>query len=314
MARGHPALGCVSFVHHVCPQILALLGHNGAGKTTTLNVITGLFKASAGTVEVFGVDVNKDVQALQRVMGVCPQVCCGACCRCRGSGRHRVHGVNAARPLVRSLVRDATPAHVCPHQGPCPIRLQECQHSSSRFCCLLSQGVGSAQEVEAEARRLLKEVGLDHVPDAPVSTFSGGMKRRCSIAIACIGDVKVLLLDEPVRLALSVCVCCLVCHCGAHTHAPCGFMRRCLTDDWSRSSQQARWCGSCAVPSTSRRQLTLLHCGSACVTAWRLIQRLKKGRAIILTTHQVCAVWHGCIQQQALPLTIAVVCGTDGGG
>ena len=259
-------------------------------------------------------DVNKDVQALQRVMGVCPQVCCGACCRCRGSGRHRVHGVNAARPLVRSLVRDATPAHVCPHQGPCPIRLQECQHSSSRFCCLLSQGVGSAQEVEAEARRLLKEVGLDHVPDAPVSTFSGGMKRRCSIAIACIGDVKVLLLDEPVRLALSVCVCCLVCHCGAHTHAPCGFMRRCLTDDWSRSSQQARWCGSCAVPSTSRRQLTLLHCGSACVTAWRLIQRLKKGRAIILTTHQVCAVWHGCIQQQALPLTIAVVCGTDGGG
>ena len=214
MARGHPALGCVSFVHHVCPQILALLGHNGAGKTTTLNVITGLFKASAGTVEVFGVDVNKDVQALQRVMGVCPQVCCGACCRCRGSGRHRVHGVNAARPLVRSLVRDATPAHVCPHQGPCPIRLQECQHSSSRFCCLLSQGVGSAQEVEAEARRLLKEVGLDHVPDAPVSTFSGGMKRRCSIAIACIGDVKVLLLDEPVRLPLSVCACCLSLRCS----------------------------------------------------------------------------------------------------
>ena len=45
--------------------------------------------------------------------------------------------------------------------------------------------------MEREAKRLLAEVGLDHVPDAPVSTFSGGMKRRCSIAIACIGDVKV---------------------------------------------------------------------------------------------------------------------------
>jgi len=65
------------------------------------------------------------------------------------------------------------------------------------------KGVGSKEEVTTEVERLLKEVGLDHVGDAPVSTFSGGMKRRCSIAVACIGDVKVLLLDEPTTGALS---------------------------------------------------------------------------------------------------------------
>jgi ABC-type multidrug transport system ATPase subunit len=28
-------------------------------------------------------------------------------------------------------------------------------------------------------------------------TFSGGMKRRLSVAIACIGDPRVVFMDEP---------------------------------------------------------------------------------------------------------------------
>ena len=30
-----------------------------------------------------------------------------------------------------------------------------------------------------------------------VGTFSGGMKRRLSVAISCIGDPKVIIMDEP---------------------------------------------------------------------------------------------------------------------
>ena len=38
-------------------QIFALLGHNGAGKTTTISMLTGLLEPTAGTAEVFGLDI-----------------------------------------------------------------------------------------------------------------------------------------------------------------------------------------------------------------------------------------------------------------
>jgi len=43
----------------------------------------------------------------------------------------------------------------------------------------------------------LKDVGLFHVKNAHVSTFSGGMKRRMSLAISAIGNPKIIILDEP---------------------------------------------------------------------------------------------------------------------
>lgn len=43
----------------------------------------------------------------------------------------------------------------------------------------------------------LKEVQLSHVKKAVVSTFSGGMKRRLSLAIASLGDPTIIYLDEP---------------------------------------------------------------------------------------------------------------------
>jgi hypothetical protein len=39
-------------------QILCLLGHNGAGKTTTISILTGMLKADAGTMSVFGLDLR----------------------------------------------------------------------------------------------------------------------------------------------------------------------------------------------------------------------------------------------------------------
>jgi ATP-binding cassette subfamily A (ABC1) protein 3 len=42
-------------------QIFALLGHNGAGKTSTINMITGLYPATAGTVKVFDMDIHENL-------------------------------------------------------------------------------------------------------------------------------------------------------------------------------------------------------------------------------------------------------------
>jgi len=54
-------------------QIFALLGHNGAGKTTTISVLTGLFGATSGRAEAFGIDLLNDQDEARKIMGVCPQ-------------------------------------------------------------------------------------------------------------------------------------------------------------------------------------------------------------------------------------------------
>lgn len=47
------------------------------------------------------------------------------------------------------------------------------------------------------ADALLKELGLEEAAERPVRTFSGGMKRRLSLARALLAPGDLLLLDEP---------------------------------------------------------------------------------------------------------------------
>lgn len=53
----------------------------------------------------------------------------------------------------------------------------------------------SAQVVE----KSLAEVRLKEAGKVRAGSYSGGMKRRLSVAIALIGDPKLVVLDEPVR-------------------------------------------------------------------------------------------------------------------
>lgn len=54
-------------------EIFGLLGPNGAGKTTIISTITTLEKPTSGTVQVFGVDVQKDPLFTKRQIGVVHQ-------------------------------------------------------------------------------------------------------------------------------------------------------------------------------------------------------------------------------------------------
>jgi ABC-2 type transport system ATP-binding protein len=54
-------------------DFFALLGPNGAGKSTTIGVITSLVNKSAGTVKVFGYDIDKELEKAKSFLGLVPQ-------------------------------------------------------------------------------------------------------------------------------------------------------------------------------------------------------------------------------------------------
>jgi ABC-type multidrug transport system ATPase subunit len=53
------------------------------------------------------------------------------------------------------------------------------------------------EQAAEEADEKLNKVKLSHVRDKLVGTFSGGMKRRLSVAISGVGDPRIIILDEP---------------------------------------------------------------------------------------------------------------------
>jgi ABC-type multidrug transport system ATPase subunit len=52
-------------------------------------------------------------------------------------------------------------------------------------------------EIEGQSDELLKTVNLYDVKHAQVESFSGGMKRRLSVAISAIGNPRIIFFDEP---------------------------------------------------------------------------------------------------------------------
>ncbi len=54
-------------------ECFCLLGPNGAGKTTTLKILTGLLKADAGEVLVFGSSIMTHIRRLKGKIGIIPQ-------------------------------------------------------------------------------------------------------------------------------------------------------------------------------------------------------------------------------------------------
>ena len=54
-------------------DFFALLGPNGAGKTTAIGIVTSLVNKTSGRIEVFGHDLEKDLNAAKSCIAVVPQ-------------------------------------------------------------------------------------------------------------------------------------------------------------------------------------------------------------------------------------------------
>jgi ABC-2 type transport system ATP-binding protein len=103
------ALAAVSLA--VAPgEFVALLGPNGAGKTTLFQLLTGLFVADSGSVEVLGADMRRDpVRALAQLGVVFQQPALDLNLSVQASLRFHadLHGLPAgvARPRIAALLQ-----------------------------------------------------------------------------------------------------------------------------------------------------------------------------------------------------------------
>lgn len=106
-----------------------------------------------------------------------------------------------------------------------------------------------AEDIEKEVEKRLREVSLLGRRDYRVQTFSGGMKRRLSLAVSLTGDPEIVYL---VRQAQQ-------CATYTHTHPPA------LTQDEPTTG----------MDPVSRREV------------WDLLEAQKRKRLVLLTTHSM---------------------------
>jgi peptide/nickel transport system ATP-binding protein len=149
-------------------QTLAIVGESGCGKTTLARVLSGLQTATAGTIELDGVEV----------------------------GRVPIHARPAALKRKLQMVfqnPDSTlnPSHTVGYAiGRALRRLRR----------------PPAAEAGREVARLLEVVKLSpELAERKPHQLSGGQKQRVAIARALAGDPEVIVADEPVS-ALDVSV------------------------------------------------------------------------------------------------------------
>jgi branched-chain amino acid transport system permease protein len=147
-------------------EIVALIGPNGAGKSTTFNLITGVLRASGGTLSVLGRNIHNAPP--QEIVGL---------------GVSRTFQHVKLVPDMTVLENVAIGAHQRGHAGPLA--------SMFRF--------DRADEASllAEAARQIERVGLADQIDQPAGSLSLGQQRIVEIARALCADPMLLLLDEP---------------------------------------------------------------------------------------------------------------------
>ncbi|HAP48547.1 MAG TPA: ABC transporter [Afipia sp.] len=140
-------------------SVHALIGPNGSGKTTTLNMLSGLYKTTAGRIVLDGTDVT-DMPAHQRTAA--------------GLGRtfQNIRLFRSMSALENVVIGAERPGNTL-------------------------IGKGGQDALTQRAMSALTFVGLGGRANELVSSFSYGHQRLIEIARALAGNPTLLLLDEP---------------------------------------------------------------------------------------------------------------------
>lgn len=149
-------------------EIFSIIGPNGAGKTTLFNVISGIYEASQGRIELAGQDVTRLEPDLL-----------------------------AARGLSRTFQNLQIFQRMTAIENVMVGR--HLQEKCNLFADLFRLPSVTQQNTETRkaAEAYLEEVGLQDSGDMPAGALSYGACKRLEIARALAAEPRVLLLDEP---------------------------------------------------------------------------------------------------------------------
>jgi branched-chain amino acid transport system ATP-binding protein len=144
-------------------ELLGIIGPNGAGKTSLFNLLSGIYRPTAGSVELDGEEITRD-RPYRRTR--------------RGLGR--TFQVSNVFPLLSVLenVRLAAEA-----------RLGGTMRIWRRATWV--------REAVERARWALERVGLTGRSETNAGQLSHGDKRKLELAMLLAADPRVILLDEP---------------------------------------------------------------------------------------------------------------------
>jgi ABC-2 type transport system ATP-binding protein len=154
-----PAVDDISF--DVAPgELFAFLGPNGAGKTTTISILTTTLAKTSGSVTIAGHDLDREATDVRRSIGIIfqnPSVDAHLTAEENIRLHVALYGIHGYRPFYRLMPR----------------------------------------AYRDRVERLAHVVGLDADLHKPLSTYSGGMKRKLEIIRSLMHRPRILFLDEP---------------------------------------------------------------------------------------------------------------------
>lgn len=147
-------------------EILSLIGPNGAGKTTFFNLLTGVYKPTAGTIHFYGQNITK-VPAHKRVkIGIARTF-------------QNIRLVKSMTVLENVLIA---------HPG--------CKEEPL-LKAVFTPTAKRRRKVIDECIELLKIVGLENMQEEMATSLPYGKQRLLEIARGLATGPKLLLLDEP---------------------------------------------------------------------------------------------------------------------
>ncbi len=143
-------------------EIIGIIGANGAGKTVFVNMITGYLKPTSGKIEFSGKDITGIQPRDATHIGVCRSF--------------QVSQVFMTMTVKQNLM----------------VAMSLAKKSGSQLLLPLDD-----ENLSKECDKILDLYKIKKQSNLIVSTLSQGMRKLLDIAMAVVGNPKVLLLDEP---------------------------------------------------------------------------------------------------------------------
>jgi branched-chain amino acid transport system ATP-binding protein len=144
-------------------ELLGIIGPNGAGKTTLFNLLSGLYRPTAGRIELRGRDVTDQAVFLRTREGL-----------------GRTFQVSSVFPLLTVLENARLAAE-----------------SALGGTLRLWRRASSQRRAIQKARAALARVGLEGRAFVRAGALAHGDKRRLELAMLLAADPRVIMLDEP---------------------------------------------------------------------------------------------------------------------